>query len=60
MAMSLHGHMRIEVIQGPVGLFAAIPPTLIHALDLLISPPRPLVLLGTRDGDKRVYLPREP
>jgi hypothetical protein len=51
-AVRLHGHMGIEMIQGSVSLFTPIPSALVHALDLLVSSSRALVLLGTWNGDK--------
>jgi hypothetical protein len=46
------------MVQCTVGLFTAVPSTLVHALDLFISTSRSLVLLGTWDGDERVDLRR--
>jgi hypothetical protein len=44
--------MSIQMIQGAVGLFTAIPATLVHALDFFISSTNTLVLLGTCDRDE--------
>lgn len=55
-AMRLHGDVGIEMVQSAIRLLAAIPATLVHSLDLLVSPPRPLMLLRTRDRDERVHL----
>jgi hypothetical protein len=48
--------MSIEMVQCAISLLAAIPTTLVHALDFLITSARALVLLGTGDGDERVNL----
>lgn len=58
-SMRLHGNMRIEVIQSAVSLFTAIPATLVHALNLLVSPPGALVLLSAGDRNERVNLVTE-
>ena len=54
--MALHGNVGIEMVQGTVRLLAAIPAALVHSLNLLITPARPLVLLRTWDGHERVHL----
>ena len=54
--MRLHRHMRIQMIQRAICLFAPLPTTLVHAFDFLISTPRALVLLRARDGDKGIHL----
>jgi len=54
--MGLHGDMSIEVVQRAVSLLAAIPTTLVHALNFLVTSTGSLVLLGTRDRNERVYL----
>jgi hypothetical protein len=54
--VGLHGYMGIEMIQGTISLLAAVPSTLVHALDLLITTTRALVLLGTRDWDEGIDL----
>lgn len=46
-AMSLHGHVGVEVVQCAVRLFTAVPATLVHSLDFLIAPSWPLVLRST-------------
>jgi len=56
--MGLHGDMSIEVVQRAVSLLAAIPTTLVHALNFLVTSTGSLVLLGTRDRNERVYLVR--
>jgi hypothetical protein len=56
--MALHRHVRVQMVQSTVGLLAAVPTALVHALDLLVSPAGALVLLGTRNGDERVNLSR--
>lgn len=45
--MPLHRDVGIEVIKRSISLLAAIPTTLIHPLDLLVTPPWALMLLGT-------------
>jgi hypothetical protein len=52
----LHGDVRVEVVQRTVGLLAAVPPTLVHALDLFVASAGALVLLGPGDGDEGVNL----
>lgn len=48
--------MCVEMVQCAVSLLAAIPTTLVHALNLLISSTGSLMLLGTGDRNERVYL----
>jgi len=55
-AVPLHCHMGIEMVQRAVSLLAALPAALIHALNLLVPPPGPLVLLSARNGDEAVDL----
>jgi hypothetical protein len=55
-AVGLHGHVRIEMIQGTICLLTAIPATLVHSLNLLVSTTGSLVLLRARDRNKRVHL----
>lgn len=50
----LHGHVRIEMIQCAVCLFAALPSTLVHSLNLLVAAPWSLVLLCARNWNERV------
>ena len=57
--MRLHCDVRIQVVERAVGLLAAVPAALVHALDLFVASSRALVLLGTGDGDERVDLKRE-
>jgi hypothetical protein len=54
--VSLHGHMRIEMVQGAISFLASIPTALVHALNLFVSSPRPLVLLSAGNWNERVYL----
>ena len=54
--MRLHRNMRVQVIESAVGLFAAIPAALVHALDFFISSSRSFVLLRTRNRNERVDL----
>jgi len=48
--------MSIEMVQGAVSLFAAIPTALIHTLDFFVTSAGALVLLSTRNGDEGVNL----
>jgi hypothetical protein len=48
----------VEMIQCTVSLFATVPSTLVHTLNFFISSARSLVLLGTRNRNKRVNLRR--
>jgi hypothetical protein len=54
--MRLHGDVSVEVVQRSVGLFAAIPATLVHAINLFVASARALVLLGAGDGYEGVDL----
>ncbi len=54
--MRLHGHMRIQMVQCPIGFFASVPTAFVHSLDLFVASPRSLVLLGTGYGYKGVDL----
>jgi hypothetical protein len=42
------------MVKRAVGLFATVPATLVHALNFFIAPAGSLVLLRTRNWDKRV------
>jgi hypothetical protein len=55
-AVRLHRDVGVQVVQRAVGLLAAVPAALVHALDLLVASARALVLLRTGDGDERVDL----
>lgn len=46
--------MGVQMVESTIGFFAAIPTTLVHAFDFFVPPTWPLVLLGARNGDKRV------
>jgi hypothetical protein len=48
----LHCNVRIQMVQCAVGLLAAVPSALVHALDFFISPTWSLMLLCTRNGHK--------
>lgn len=56
LAMGLHGNVGVEMVQSAVGLFAAVPAALVHALNFFISAARSLVLLCARNRDERVDL----
>lgn len=56
LSMRLHGDVGIEMVQSAVGLFATVPATLVHALNLLVSSSRTLMLLRSGDGHERVNL----
>lgn len=56
LSVGLHGDVGVEMVQSAVGLFTTVPATLVHALDLLISSSRTLVLLRAGDGHERVNL----
>jgi hypothetical protein len=58
LSVTLHCDMSIKVVERTIRLFATIPATLVHALDLLVSPARSLVLLSSRNWYKRVNLIR--
>lgn len=49
LAVRLHGDVGIQVVQGTVGLLAAVPTAFVHTFDLLITSTGPFVLLGARD-----------
>jgi len=52
LAVRLHCDVRVEMVQGTIGFFAAVPATLIHTLNFFVTPARSLVLLRARDGYK--------
>lgn len=54
MAVRLHSNVRIQMVQRAICLFTTIPSALVHALNLFISSTRTLVLLRTRNRNKRV------
>ena len=56
LTVRLHSNVRIEMVQRAISLLTAVPSTLIHALDFFVASSRTLVLLGARDGYKRVNL----
>lgn len=43
------------MVQGAVGLLAALPTALVHALNLFVPSSGSLVLLGARNRNERVY-----
>lgn len=55
-AMRLHRDVSVQMVERAICLLASIPATLVHALDLFISPARALVLLRAGDGHERVNL----
>lgn len=55
-AMSLHGHVCIEMVECSVRLFATIPATFVHALNFFVAATRALGLRCSRNGNKRVNL----
>jgi hypothetical protein len=54
LAMRLHCNMRVQVVEGAIGLLTSIPSTFVHALDFFVSPARSLVLLCAWNWYKRV------
>lgn len=54
-AMRLHRNVRVQMVQGAVGLLATVPTALVHALNLFIPSAGSLVLLRARNGNERVY-----
>lgn len=54
--MGLHCDVRVQVVQGTIGLLTAIPATLVHALNLFVSSAGSLVLLGTGNRNERIDL----
>ena len=54
--MRLHRDVRVQMIERAVRLLAAVPPTLVHPLDFLVTTTRTLVLLSAGDGDEGVDL----
>jgi len=52
----LHGDVCIQMVECTIRLFATIPPTLVHALNLFVSTAGSLVLLGTRNRNERINL----
>ena len=57
-AMRLHCHVCVEMVQCSVCLFATIPATFVHSLNLLVSSSRSFVLLRTGDWHEGVNLCR--
>ena len=55
-AMTLHGNMRIQMIQCTIGLFAILMSAFVHAFNLFVSTTRTFCLLRARNGHKRVNL----
>jgi hypothetical protein len=53
--MRLHRHVSVQVVQCTISLLAAVPTTLVHALDFFIAPSGTFVLLRARDWHERVY-----
>ena len=47
LAVRLHRNVRVQVVERSVRLFATVPTALVHPLNFLVAPPRPLVLLRT-------------
>ena len=56
LAVGLHCDMRVQVVQCTICLLASLPPTFVHALNLLVAATGALVLLSTWDWNKRVDL----
>lgn len=56
LAMRLHRNMRVQMIQCTICLLASLPPAFVHAFDLFVAATRALVLLSTRNRNKRVDL----
>lgn len=52
--MRLHCHVSVQVVQSTIGLFAAVPATLVHALNFFVAPPGTLMLLRARNGNERI------
>lgn len=55
LAVRLHCDVSVQMVESTIGLLAAVPATLVHALNLFISPARALVLLRARNWNKRVH-----
>lgn len=56
LSVRLHRNVSVQVVQCTIGFFTAIPSTLVHALNLLVSSPRSFVLLRTWNGNEGVNL----
>lgn len=56
LSMRLHSNVRVQVVERAVSLFATVPTTLVHPLNLFIASSRSLVLLCARDGHERINL----
>lgn len=56
LAVRLHRHMRVQMIQCTVCLLASLPPTFVHAFNFFVAATRALVLLSTGDWNKGVDL----
>lgn len=57
--MGLHCDMGVQVVKRPIRLLTPIPSALVHALNFLVSSPRPLVLLSSGNWDEGVDLQEE-
>src|SRR6266498_1063188 len=56
LSMRLHCNVRIEMVQCPIRLLAAIPSTLVHSLNFFIPTSWAFVLLSTWDRHKGIHL----
>lgn len=56
LSVRLHRNVSVQVVQCTIGFFTAIPSTLVHALNLLVSSSRSFVLLRTWNGNEGVNL----
>jgi len=56
LTVRLHGDVGVEVVQGTISLLAAVPSTLIHTLNFLITTSRTLMLLGAGNRNEGVNL----
>ena len=54
--MGLHGHVRVQMVQGAISFFAPIPTTFVHPLNFFISSAWSFVLLCTRYRNEGVDL----
>lgn len=52
----LHRDVRIQMVERPVRLLAALPSAFVHSLDFFVAATGALVLLSAGDRDERVNL----
>ena len=54
--MRLHGHMRIQMVEGAVSFLASLMPAFVHALDLFVATAGAFVLLRSGNRHEGIHL----